>query len=240
MPQRLAQALIVMLALMGGATTSIAKTTVKAEVSVTSGKKTLVVMAMAKNGDANAQCDLGVMYFTGNGLTKNVQKAVYWTQKAADQGHLMAITNMGYAYLNGIGVTQDYGRARMAYEVAANRGYAHAQSDLGAMYFKGLGVPKDETIARQWFEKSANQGFARAQDNLAILIGGGEDDFPLKSYDLVTSAMWAILANNQGFGYADEHLKDLKAEMTPEQIQEAQARAAAFVAKPLNPPMMLK
>lgn len=41
----------------------------------------------AKNGNAGAQYNLGLCYERGNGVTKNLEQAVYWYRKAAAQGH---------------------------------------------------------------------------------------------------------------------------------------------------------
>jgi len=40
----------------------------------------------AEQGDANAQCELGVCYDFGRGVEKNSRKAVSWYKKAAEQG----------------------------------------------------------------------------------------------------------------------------------------------------------
>ena len=44
-------------------------------------------MALAKQGEAYAQYNLGLIYFKGEGVPKNDTEAVKWFRKAADQGH---------------------------------------------------------------------------------------------------------------------------------------------------------
>ena len=41
----------------------------------------------AEQGNAAAQCKLGVCYDNGTGVEKDEQKAVEWYQKAAEQGY---------------------------------------------------------------------------------------------------------------------------------------------------------
>ena len=41
----------------------------------------------AEQGDAVAQLNLGNGYYFGNGVEKDLKQAVYWYQKAADQGY---------------------------------------------------------------------------------------------------------------------------------------------------------
>lgn len=40
----------------------------------------------ATNGDASAQCSLGIHYLNGQGCETNRELAIYWLKKAADQG----------------------------------------------------------------------------------------------------------------------------------------------------------
>jgi S1-C subfamily serine protease len=44
----------------------------------------------ATNGDASAQCSLGLHYLNGQGCETNREQAIYWLQKAADQGNFEA------------------------------------------------------------------------------------------------------------------------------------------------------
>ena len=44
----------------------------------------------ANQGDADAQYELGLCYGTGAGVSKNMNRAVYWWQKSANQGNLEA------------------------------------------------------------------------------------------------------------------------------------------------------
>ena len=45
----------------------------------------------AEQGDARGQCNLGVMYENGRGVTKDLKKAVEWYTKAAEQDDEEAI-----------------------------------------------------------------------------------------------------------------------------------------------------
>ena len=41
----------------------------------------------AEEGDAEAQFQLGLAYYNGDGINKNYRKAYYWFQKAIEQGN---------------------------------------------------------------------------------------------------------------------------------------------------------
>jgi TPR repeat protein len=86
---------------------------------------------LAQEGDAEAQYKLGKMYYDGEGVTKNYQKAVEWLRKAAGQGLDKAQNSLGYMYANGYGVTKDYQKAVEWYRKAAEQGLDKAQTNLG-------------------------------------------------------------------------------------------------------------
>jgi hypothetical protein len=83
---------------------------------------------------ARAQHNLGCCYANGDGVHKDVGKAVEWCRKAAEQGHAGAQYNLGQCYCNGRGVCQDLGQAVEWLRKAADQGHAGAQQaivDLG-------------------------------------------------------------------------------------------------------------
>ena len=51
--------------------------------------------ALADQGDAEAQNNLGLRYYNGEGVTKDYAEAVKWYRKAAEQGHAEAQFNLG-------------------------------------------------------------------------------------------------------------------------------------------------
>ena len=84
--------------------------------------------AKAEAGDADAQFNLGVMYYQGLGVEQDLKEAVKWYQKAADQGDVaMAQFNLGVMYEKGKGVEQDFKEAVKWYQKAADQGDAMAQ-----------------------------------------------------------------------------------------------------------------
>ena len=67
---------------------------------------------LADQGDADAQYNLGVMYYKGKGALKDYKQAVKWYQKAADQGYASAQHNLGFMYAYGEGVLKDLSKAK--------------------------------------------------------------------------------------------------------------------------------
>ena len=94
----------------------------------------------AKNGDAKAFNQMGIIYMDGLEVPKDYDKAWECFRKAESGGSVAAITNQGLMYKNGLGVTQNYAKAL---ELFQKSGTAYAMNEIGKMYEEGLGVAKN-------------------------------------------------------------------------------------------------
>lgn len=65
----------------------------------------------AKQGDAKAQYNLGLLYYDGIGTAQNFKKAFEWFKKAAEQGYTPAQEYLGSMCFNGRGTTENYQKA---------------------------------------------------------------------------------------------------------------------------------
>lgn len=146
-------------------------------------KKFKALLEDAKAGDPAAQNGLGVMYYTGEAISKTAsgqvlnndpELAAGWFFRAAEQGFADAQFNLGLMYANGEGVDKDMTQAVELFKKAAEQGHVDAQNNLGAMYFTGEGVERDEKKAIGWFEKAAAQGNEDAQANLDAIRAAGK------------------------------------------------------------------
>ena len=123
----------------------------------------------AEAGYAPAQSNLGTMYEYGEGIEKDLERAVGWHRRAAEQGYAPAQYDLGAIYFFGQGVERDRERAIRWLQPAAEQGFAAAQWNLGVAYSRGLGVSRDATKGVSWFKKAADQGHADAQYRLGRL-----------------------------------------------------------------------
>jgi TPR repeat protein len=71
-------------------------------------------VSTAEQGDADAQINLGVMYFTGRGVPQDYAAPTSWYRKAAEQGDAGAQYRLGVMYAYGHGVPKDYTSAHMS------------------------------------------------------------------------------------------------------------------------------
>ena len=130
----------------------------------------------ASMGDQKAQCILGVTYQLGDSLPKDLEKAIFWYQQAAEQGNVTAQFFLAGCFRKGgVGVSPNGEKAFFWFAKAALQGYADAQYCLGTCYADGTGVPKDPEKAFFWYTKAAEQGNAKSQFYLAFMYFIGKE-----------------------------------------------------------------
>jgi TPR repeat protein len=77
---------------------------------------------LADLGNADAQNNLGAIYYSGHGVPQDYAQAAEWYRRAANQGGRTEQAALGWVYEEGQGVPQDYAQAAIWYRKAANRG----------------------------------------------------------------------------------------------------------------------
>ena len=108
---------------------------------------------LASNGDSEAQNAMG-SYFLG---MKNIDEAMAWIKKAAENGSADAQWKVGCAnYVGGFGVRKDLEKAEEWFRKAAEQGHAGGQAGLGGCYF----AKSNWANAKIWLEKAVAQGHA--------------------------------------------------------------------------------
>jgi TPR repeat protein len=136
-------------------------------------------LPLAKQGNADAQNSVGLMYEAGHGVPQDYVEAVRWFRKAAEQGNAKAQFSLAFKYEEGQEVPQNYAEAIRWYSKAAEQGEAHAQFNLGVMYANGQGVPQDYVQGYLWIALGASHSsgeahrkFAADRDSLAKEMTG--------------------------------------------------------------------
>ena len=181
----------------------------------------------AEIGDAEAQHNLGLWYYNGQGVPQDFAEAVKWTRLAADQGYVRAQYNLGGMYDNGEGVPQDDAEAVKWYRFAADQGYVLAQYNLGLMYRLGQGVPQDDAEAVKWYRFAAVQSDTDAQYNLGGMYYNGQG----VPKDLVEAYAWWVIAAASGDADAANNRSVVARELTPDQLSQGQKRATELLKK---------
>ncbi|OJW71824.1 MAG: hypothetical protein BGO68_03160 [Candidatus Amoebophilus sp. 36-38] len=164
-----------------------------------------IIQELAEQGDSDAQFNLGGMYYTGSGGTKNYQEAFKWFKKAADQGSAEGQYVLGGMYDEGKYVTRDERQAVEWYQKAADQGHAAAQCSLGFMYYNGQGVAQNYQKALEWHRKAADQGDANAHFNLGCMHYYGHG----VKKDYQEALKWYQKAADLGYVDAQAKVKEL-------------------------------
>ena len=127
-------------------------------------------------------------------------------------------------YMIGQGVEKDSDQAIKWYKAAADQGNADAQFFLGAMY---LLPQRDIPEGLKWLKLSADQGMQDAQFLLGMAYLKGQNF----THDPVQAYMWLELAAAQGGEFYQSQRNEAGRQMTPDQIAQAKALAAAWKPK---------
>jgi len=77
---------------------------------------------LALQNNTEAQYNLAFMYFSGEGIPQDDEKAVFWFKQAAKSAHAGAQDTLAYLYLHGRGLDADRIQAYAWYSVAAENG----------------------------------------------------------------------------------------------------------------------
>lgn len=186
----------------------------------------------AEQGDADAQYNLSIRCFHGNGVNQNYEKSIYWASKATEQGYadaeewlwelyllgdekLFNITTkhaeqgdswsqyrLGHIYKYGTGLEKDYEKTLYWFTKAAEQGNTDAQYNLGKMYYFGEDVESDYEKAFYWFSKAAEQENDVSQFFLGYMYYIGEG----VESDYEKAFYWYLKAAEQGNASAQNNL----------------------------------
>ena len=144
----------------------------------------------ADKGNAHAQCQIGNMYNSAQGVTADYSTALKWFLKSANQGNTEAQRHIGDLYLAGRGVNHNYSTALQWYNKAVANGDLHALCDIGLMY-RCRGKNSE---AMKWLLKAAEQGDTNAMYHIGDMYESGSG----VKKDLSVAIQWFLKAAEQG------------------------------------------
>ena len=140
-------------------------------------------------------------------------------QPLAEGGDAGGQFGLGMMYGNGFGVDMDDAQAIKWYSLASEQGHAQAQCNLAVMHQNGWGVPQSDAEAVRLYTLSAEQGIVEAMMALGRFYAM---DFAA-DYDPVKAYKWYSLAKLMGDLEAGPRRDELAADLSAEQVAEANA-----------------
>ncbi len=163
------------------------------------------LLARARAGDAEAQCQLGWCYRAPDPDDKRVtydpEQAHYWFSKAAEQAYAPAFCGLAFLCKTGTGVIQDLRKAFEFYMKAAELGDVEGEFQVAVAYSYGNGVRKNKKREVLWLRKAATQGHPGASSVLASIFADKDD--------IAEAAKWYRKAAESGNGDAQYQLARL-------------------------------
>lgn len=188
------------------------------------------ISALAEQGNSEAIYYLGMFYNNGMSVPADQKKAFELFERAAAAGHPLAHYKLGCYWggqFPGV-VPLDHDKELQHKLIAAEAGYALAQGDVGNIYYKQNRLAD----ALQWWEVAARQGYPQSLYNLSGMHGRGEGT----PKDLKLAYAYLKLAKLQSEGRisprAQQSLDELKASMSPKDVEEAEWIVADFKSRP--------
>jgi TPR repeat protein len=163
----------------------------------------------AKAGDAEAQYQLGEMYFEALKVKQDLSAAKEWIEKAAAQKNAKAVYRLASMRFTGVGFHADpiEGRKLFAQSLPglkklAESDDADAQGKLGVLYVMGLAAGQDFDKAVELFQKAAAAGNVKAQADLAGAYLAGKS----RAINPTLAGEWFEKAAQAGYGPAQIQL----------------------------------
>lgn len=134
------------------------------------GKSSFLLLRAAEDGNMEAANYLGFKYYNGEGVTRNVDSALFWIRKAAESRNVKAAGNLGYLLAAAPDIKPDYDEAVKWLYFASEAGLPSAQSLLGDLKQKGLGCVADTMEAISLYEKAITAGLSDTQWKLVSMM----------------------------------------------------------------------
>ena len=179
----------------------------------------------AEQGECAGQYHLGLLYLQGAGVPVDIEQAAYWLRRAAD--HQLEVQQSSFESLysgilelaRAVGGSPD-ARAGASAEHVMSEPIVDVESiyRLGLAYRNGERAPVDPAHAVRLLRMAASEGHAEAQLELGLAYAEGSG----ARLDPIRAHQWLNIASASGSRRAREELARLEAELSAEQIAEAE------------------
>lgn len=125
------------------------------------------------NGDKEAQFDLALKYANGEGIEKNILKAIELYEPLAQNDDLISAHNVALLYCSNYGDnTEELKRGIQYFKYASNNGYSPSSCELMKLHLVGFGVEKSHKIAIGYLLRAIEDGSVKCKDEYYRAIIG--------------------------------------------------------------------
>lgn len=127
-------------------------------------------MKAATQNHPAAQMKVGVAYYQGRGVERDVSKAETWLRKAAQGGEVEAFALVGDINLQGDGIDPNFLEAHSWYRRAVEAGHIGAAVTLAQLVYNGMGCEPDPAEAKQLLDFATDRGSEQAIKLRQLLV----------------------------------------------------------------------
>jgi len=159
-------------------------------------------------------------FFESKEYVQNSVEGFHWCKKAAEQGHLLAMTNLGSYYMSGKGVFRNPEKAYHWTNKAVGAGSILAYYHMANLYKEGFGVEQNYTEAFRFFMIAFNKGVPQA----AYEIGNCYESGKGTEKDTYQAYYYYLIAGVIKHYNAQVKADMLRRELSAEQIKEAEQK----------------
>ena len=173
----------------------------------------------ANGGITVAKYKLGKLFLSGDGVEKDIAKAVEWLKQSAAGENEFAEYALGRLYLQGKEIEKDTITAEKYLLKAVSRGNKYAAYLLGKEYLNGENFGKNTQKAVGYLKLAAEKNFEPAEYVLGKLYLQGEE----VGKDVATAEKYLLNAAEHGNKFAEYILgkEYLRGENFPKDVQKA-------------------
>lgn len=208
--------------------------------------ETKIVAALgpvADKGDTEAMRALADMEVYGRGTPRNAERGLALLRRAVAAGSALAAQDLANLLLGGApGIPRDPAAGFSAMTQSARLGNEAAMLSLGSMYLdfpdRGMRNPAE---GYRWLTRAAQTGDPAAQELLSGVLADGvmAGATTVIPPDAVAADMWLRLAARSPYHDNQSLRRQVEADMTTAQLDEAKKRAATWQAMSLKEALAL-
>lgn len=143
---------------------------------------------------------LGEIYYEGDGVIRDLRRAMGYFLHDAERGMPDAMYNAAVAYAQGLGTARQADSAFCWARRGAEADHAGCMLLLSSCYYQGVGTAVDKAAAFRWAYRAANSGEPEAMQVVASFLASGE----AVEANLDKALEWAARADSLGVAGAAE------------------------------------
>ncbi len=163
-----------------------------------------LILPLPQPVEAESYMSMARKYYYGDGVPKDMEKALGLYVKAAQTGNVDAMFIAGGMYMRGLGTQVNRAEAfKWLYNAAINgRSSKESERILAEFFITGQNAPKNYDEALRWYEKAATRGDLEAQSELGFFYFTGN----LVEKDYVKARNWFEKAARNGYPMAQYNM----------------------------------